>query len=140
MQGRLVIDHGVNVGSHTSSGPTSKTRGDTGATDEEMEKQQSSGNRHSSQWDGGIYSSKCRGFRICHNSDISKDSLAREDVLGVDGEGWTRWCVGLTGTFWILEVLRDDDVSKNHKNMSTHLIMTVDLIWHLKEDLFVLPP
>ncbi len=32
---RLVIDHGVNAGSHTSSGPTSTTRGDTGATDEE---------------------------------------------------------------------------------------------------------
>lgn len=37
----LVIDHGLNARSHTSSGPTSKTRGDTGAMEQEMEEQQS---------------------------------------------------------------------------------------------------
>lgn len=62
-----------------------------------------------------IYSRKRRGMRICHNSDISKDSPACEGVLGVDGEGWTHWCVGHVGTSWIMEVLRDNNVLKTHK-------------------------
>lgn len=104
---RLVIDHGVNVGSHTSSGPSSKTGGSTGAADEATEEQQSSDVVMFSQWDGVIYSQERRKIRICHNSDISKDAPAFEGVLGVDGKGWTRWCVGHVGTSWIVEVLRD---------------------------------
>ena len=34
---------------------------------------------------GVIYSRKLRRIRICHNSDISEDSLANDGVSGVDG-------------------------------------------------------
>lgn len=49
-------------------------------------------------------------IRICHNSDISWESQACEDVLGMDHEGGTQCRTGLDGTSWKLEVLR---VEKN---------------------------
>ncbi len=94
-------------------GPTFKTRGSTGAMDEGDGGAAVLGCRHISQWDGVIYSWKHRGIRICHNSDISKDSPTCKGVLGVDGEGWTR--IGVWDELeqsWTVEVLTDNNASK----------------------------
>lgn len=61
---------------------------------------------------GVVYSWKRRRIGICHNGDISKDSLACGGVLGADGEGWTHWRVGHVGTSWMVGVLRDNNVSQ----------------------------
>lgn len=69
---RLVIDHGVNVARHTSSGPTSKTRGSTSVPGME---QQSSVVVMLLQWDGVIYGRKTQNtvtfLKILPNEKVS---------------------------------------------------------------------
>ena len=83
---RLVIDHRVNVGSHTSSGPTSKTQGD--AFVPRIEQQSSDVVTFCSGMELFIVG---RAVMISHNSDISKDSPECEGVSGVDCKGWTSY-------------------------------------------------
>lgn len=97
---RLVIYWGVNVGSHTSPGPASKTRRDLWATHEEREQQSSYVIIFGSGMELFIVGS---GFSIRHNSDISKDLWG---ILGVDGHI----------AVWDMldaEVLRQNYVKKN---------------------------
>lgn len=90
---RLVIDHGVNVGSHTSPGPTSKTRGSTGATDEQQ-------SLDVVRFRSGV------GLFIVRHIEVSGFVMTVTFLkiirhVGVDGhQGWTRWCVGYVGTYW----------------------------------------
>jgi len=117
---RLVIGHGVNVESHTSSGPAFNTRGDAGATDDEAGDQQSFGCRRVSQRDGIIYSWTRRRIRICHNGDISKDSAACERC---PGGGWRRMNTLVWGT--VLERLA---YGRCREKTETYYLMIIIII------------